>query len=92
MSDAEYACALSHMSVYEMIKNRKLDGGIILEDDAILEDGFLDFYHSFAYGSYDFIQLDYARAFVWKTSAQSRRDGTTTYQLFSDLPLKISST
>lgn len=36
MSEAEYACALSHMRVYERIVAEKLAGAIVLEDDAIV--------------------------------------------------------
>lgn len=66
MSDAEYACALSHMMVYRMVIDLGLPGAIILEDDAGLEPGFRDFVTGLAYQRADIVKLDYARAAVWK--------------------------
>ena len=35
MNDAEYACSLSHLQIYQTILDRGLDKAIIFEDDAI---------------------------------------------------------
>ncbi len=43
MTDAEYACALSHaLLCKEISQDSECDGAIILEDDAILSDDFFD--------------------------------------------------
>ena len=44
MTDAEYACALSHFMIFREIDSMKLPGAIILEDDAILQPQFAEFY------------------------------------------------
>ena len=40
MGPTEIACAMSHVAAYREIANSKLDGAIILEDDAIIDDRF----------------------------------------------------
>ena len=44
MGEAEIACALSHQLIYKEIIDRNLKAAIILEDDAIIGETFLDFY------------------------------------------------
>lgn len=68
MTDAEYACALSHMSIYRHIVDETLPGAIVLEDDAILAPLFEKFYQMRAYKAADLIQLDHMDADVWKFS------------------------
>lgn len=46
MSDAEFACALSHRQIYETIRIEGLSGAIILEDDAELLPDFFEFLRS----------------------------------------------
>src|SRR5690625_4444400 len=67
LSDAEFACALSHRSVYRRILDDGLPGAIVLEDDAILSSSFADFVRKQGYREADFIQMDYwpARVF-WR--------------------------
>jgi len=60
LSDGEYACALSHRSIYSHIVGQGLPGGIILEDDAILVDGFAEFVRSNDFEKAPLILLDYA--------------------------------
>ncbi|WP_347137583.1 glycosyltransferase family 25 protein [Paracoccus sp. SSK6] len=43
MSDGEFACALSHRAIHQMILDRNLPGAIVLEDDALLDRHFADF-------------------------------------------------
>ncbi len=43
MTDSEFACALSHRRIYEIIMAEGLDGALVLEDDAILTPDFPDF-------------------------------------------------
>lgn len=66
MSNAEYACAISHMTVYRRIRAGDIPGAIILEDDAQLAEGFADFVHGCRYQAADIVKLDHRRAFVWK--------------------------
>src|SRR5690625_4226312 len=67
LSDAEFACALSHRSVYQKIVQSSLPGAVILEDDAVLSPPFADFIRKQGYREADFIQMDYwpARVF-WR--------------------------
>lgn len=66
MTDAEYACALSHMSIYRQILNNDLPGVIVLEDDAILGPLFKEFLDMKGYEAGDLIQLDHWKGGVWK--------------------------
>lgn len=66
MTDVEFACALSHMRVYQMVVASGLPGALILEDDAILMKGFSEFLRSGVYAKARFVQLDYGWARVWK--------------------------
>ena len=68
MADAEYACALSHMSIYRLITEGGLPGAIILEDDAVIGQIFAKFYQNRGYESADLIQLDHMHGDIWKFS------------------------
>ena len=65
MSDTEYACALSHMSVYERILERDLPGAVVFEDDAILTSHFDEFIEARGYLRADLVQLDHLNGDVW---------------------------
>lgn len=65
LSDAEFACALSHQTIYERIIQQDLPGAIVLEDDAILTDGFAAFIKEKGYLIAPFIQLDHRNARYW---------------------------
>lgn len=71
MSDGEYACALSHLSVYERIIADDLPGAVVLEDDAIVGADFARFIHDRSYSYAPLIQLDHYHArtprFGWTT-------------------------
>lgn len=43
MTDSEFACALSHRRIYNIITDEELAGAVVLEDDAILTPDFPDF-------------------------------------------------
>lgn len=62
MSDGEYACALSHRSIYTRILDEGLPGAVILEDDAIIEDSFEEFVKSRYYLAAPMILLDHVGA------------------------------
>lgn len=65
LSDAEFACALSHRSIYQRIVEDGLLGAVILEDDAIPSPQFADFVQKQGYREADFIQMDYSPARVF---------------------------
>lgn len=71
MSDGEFACALSHQSIYERILQDNLPGAIVLEDDALLSPEFASFLADRKYEDADFIQMDYfgARYYPWKVKS-----------------------
>lgn len=64
LSDGELACSLSHRAAYQYILDRDLAGGIVLEDDAILCDGFKTFVEAKMYLRAPMILLDYSRISV----------------------------
>ena len=59
MSDAEYACALSHQRIYSLIGSRGLPGAVVLEDDAIPLPGFGAFLATGAHEDADLTLFDY---------------------------------
>lgn len=73
ISDGEFACALSHQTVYQRILADGLPGAIVLEDDAILTPEFAELVRSERYQCADFIQFNYksARYFPWSVRALS---------------------
>lgn len=64
LTDGEFACALSHREIYQLIINEKLPGAIILEDDAVLSQDFADFYENEGYTLGELIQMDHLDARV----------------------------
>ena len=73
MTDAEFACALSHRQIYGLILDEGLAGAVVLEDDAILTPDFPDFLRAGHHLTEPLVLLDYAsgRALPW----QRRRAG-----------------
>src|SRR5690625_2715287 len=57
LSDAEFACALSHRRIYQRILERGLPGAVVLEDDAILSRQFALFIGGKGYEQADLIQI-----------------------------------
>ena len=72
MTDGEYACALSHLSVYRRIVDQNLPGAIVLEDDAILRPDFAAFLGARVYEAVDLIQLDHRDARIWRMGWRMR--------------------
>ena len=85
LSDAEYACALSHMSVYQIVESEKLPGAIVLEDDARLLAGFEEIMRSGGYRDYDFLQFDYSKAYVWRSSKTEISEDLDAFRLFRNV-------
>lgn len=60
MTDGEFACALSHRTIYRRIVDEGLPGAIILEDDAILRPGFADLVRQPRLSAMPLVLIDYA--------------------------------
>ncbi|VDS07341.1 Glycosyltransferase family 25 (LPS biosynthesis protein) [Paracoccus haematequi] len=74
MTDAEFACALSHRQIYKTIVDEGLAGAIVLEDDAILTGDFPDFLRAGHYRT-DTLTLLYhysGRALPWQRKKAGR--------------------
>jgi glycosyl transferase family 25 len=68
MTDGEYACALSHLSIHGAILERGLPGAIVLEDDAILSPRFPTFYREAGYTGADLVLFDHSFSRFWRFS------------------------
>lgn len=77
LSDAEFACALSHRLVYRHVIDAALPGALILEDDAILSPQFAEFVGGEGFREADFIQMDYWPARVFWRRRQRWSDEIT---------------
>lgn len=87
MTDAEYACALSHMLVAELTLASRAEGAIVLEDDAVLEIDFKEFLMAGGHRSAGLVQFDYMHALVWKSGHKSILPGVSTRRLVHKAPL-----
>jgi glycosyl transferase family 25 len=81
MSDAEYACALSHQRIYALIEARGLEGAVVLEDDAIPRPGFSEFLAAGAERAADLTLFDYDGARVLRGSRRRPLPGIETWEL-----------
>jgi glycosyl transferase family 25 len=70
MTDAEYACALSHLAIYQTVLDRESPGAIVLEDDAVLDRRFPIFYREGAYSGADLVLFDHSYSRVWRLSTR----------------------
>jgi glycosyl transferase family 25 len=64
LSDTEFACALSHQSIYRRLVDGEYNGAVILEDDAILTQTFVAFIAQRIYLKSDLMMLDHSHARV----------------------------
>ncbi len=64
MSDGEFACALSHLSIYQAFLKTGLPGAVVFEDDAVITPGFLKVYESLETPPCDLLFLDHRRTYV----------------------------
>ncbi len=64
LSDSEFACALSHLTIYRRIVSKNIAYALILEDDAIPSPQLIDFLTGRYYHNADLTQLYYSRAYV----------------------------
>jgi len=67
LADSELAASLSHRQIYERVAAEDLAGAIVLEDDAVLTDGFVAFLRREDYLRFDMVLLDHWRAWVAPT-------------------------
>lgn len=70
LSDGEFACALSHRSIQEAVLSRGLEGAVILEDDAIVDERFARFMEQRKYLEADMILLDHGAGRFWPGATQ----------------------
>ncbi|MFC2966836.1 glycosyltransferase family 25 protein [Acidimangrovimonas pyrenivorans] len=75
LADAEYACALSHLSLYRRIVDEDLPGAIVLEDDARVGPLFAEFLRGRGFEAADLIQLDHLHGDVWRFGTQTPLTG-----------------
>lgn len=83
MTGGEYACALSHLAIYQRILDEDLPGAVVLEDDAVLGPAFRAFLHQKAYNLADLIQMDHFQARVWRFGGRHRIDPGVTLARWS---------
>lgn len=86
MTDAEYACALSHMLVAERILASRLEGAIVLEDDAVLENNFKEFLLAGGHRSAGLVQFDHKYALIWKFGQKPILPGVSIHKLVHMCP------
>lgn len=74
MTDAEFACALSHRQIHDLILKEGLPGAVVLEDDAILTPDFSDFLQAGHHLTERLVLLDYAsgHALPWHRKRAGR--------------------
>ncbi len=73
MTEPEFACALSHLKIYEAIDTLGIPGAVVLEDDAVVGELFRNLYSSRVFQFYDFLQWDYGTARIWKFGLGRRK-------------------
>ncbi|WP_372922895.1 glycosyltransferase family 25 protein [Roseovarius sp.] len=82
MTDAEYACALSHLGVWQRILDRDLPGAVILEDDARLDRPFAEFLKAQGYDAAPLVLLDHEKALAWNWTKPVRtRQGVELWRI-----------
>jgi len=81
MQDSEYACALSHLGVYEMLGAQKLSGAVVLEDDAILGTNFKRFYEEEHYRKFNWVFLAHSVAWAHRWSRRELFPGGEVWKL-----------
>ena len=79
LSDAEFACALSHINVYRHIVSENIAYALILEDDATPYPKLVEFLAGSYYREADLIQLYSTRAYVRRRGSKRLLDTYTSY-------------
>ena len=79
LSDAEFACALSHILIYRRIVSENIAYALILEDDALPSSKLVEFLAGGYYREADLIQLYSTRAWVRRRGAKRLLTTHTSY-------------
>lgn len=79
LSDAEFACALSHILIYRRIVSENIAYALILEDDAVPSSKLVEFLAGGYYREADLIQLYSTRAWVRRRGAKRLLNTHTSY-------------
>lgn len=66
LTNTEWGCALSHVTVYRQMIEQGLSGAIVLEDDAEVGESFKLFLEGGHFAKHEFIQLDYGQAHTYR--------------------------
>lgn len=74
LTDAEYACALSHHMIYRKILDESHSGALVLEDDADPNDLFIEAWRSKFFRKYDFLQWNYGFCRIWRTALFKKKE------------------
>ena len=82
LSDAEFACALSHINIYRRIVSRNIDYALVLEDDAAPQPDLVPYLAGKHYEGASLTQLVCNRpvAYVRRSGARSVFDNYKSYQ------------
>ena len=81
VSDAEFACALSHQAVYAEILARGLPGAVVLEDDVQVGPAFRRFLEARAWGVADMVLLDHSGGLVARRPPRRIVDGVMGHRI-----------
>ncbi len=81
MLDSEFACALSHLQVYETIVQSGLDRALIFEDDALIQDDFANCLPALKTVDADLVTLMHAATYVRKTKPVGLPSGHRLHRL-----------
>ena len=84
MTDAEFACALSHRAIYQAICDRSLPSAVVLEDDAILAETFAGFLSNYHEPPCDLLMLGHLKSRVARWGAIQLGHGFKAYRLLSN--------
>ena len=80
LSDSEFACALSHITIYQRIVSQNIAYALILEDDALPSPQLVNFLTGCYYRDADLTQLYYSRAYVrWQGAVRVLFDSHVSY-------------
>jgi len=89
MSDAEFACALSHINVYRKIVVDRIPYTLVLEDDVIPQPALSDFLNGQYYQDAGFTQLDIRkRPYVQRSGTRTLFDNYRSYLHAPHLPCR----
>lgn len=81
LSDAEYACALSHLAAQAEIGKRGLPGAVILEDDALIGEPFRRFIEAGAWRCAAMVLLDHGNTLVTRHPPRPIIEGVVGYRI-----------